>query len=737
MRRPLFTVCLCLVAAVALLLSPGIVRKKADTTSVPANGEWVTITGKVYQKDIEGMDSQTFRIKSVKQSIEVSATESWQTFPISENLICEVKTLENIRMGSVVTLQGYFKEHQCATNPGEFDAANYYRAQGIGGRLTNIRILAVGKDYSLISETLYQIKCYFRNRLYRVFPEKEASVMTAMLLGDKQELDQDTKNLYMENGVIHILSISGLHITMIGMGIYRLFRRVGIPLVTSACVGAMVLLGYGILTGMGVSACRAIGMYLLRMMAVIVGRTYDMLTALGVMALLLVVQNPANLQNAGFLLSFGSILGVGMLYPAILPGKERDVPALLRSLLAGASITLFTLPIQLWFYYEISTYSILINVLILPFMSCLMLTGLVAMLLPGAGVIGTVSCLILQGYEWVCNLFNQLPYHTWNPGKPEPWQVICYYGMILVLIGWKHRTQEKTGKLRYLSVAATLCLAIGIMGLRLPEDRVTFLDVGQGDGMVMETATGEVFLFDCGSSSRKKVGEYVLLPYLKCRGIRHIDAVFLSHGDEDHCSGIKELLETGKQEGISVERLILSDIKENLRETEFGELLRMVNPKETAVSYVRAGQSFATESFSLLCLHPPRGYVSESSNGNSLCFFINRDTGDGNKISLLLTGDVEKQEEEMLIKELKHYGIESVTLLKVAHHGSKNATSEELLEQIKPQVAIISCGKNNSYGHPHEETLLRLKNETTYIFTTPEYGAVTVKIGRNFRISGF
>jgi len=731
MRRPLFMMCLCLVAAAALLLSPG------DASPLPADGEWVTITGKVYQKDIEGTDFLTFRIKFVKQSIEVSATESWQSIPISENLICEVESLEHIRMGSVVTLQGYFKEYQSATNPGEFDTAKYYRTQKIGGKLTDTIILEVGDSYSVVLEALYQMKCYFQRRLYKIFPPKEASVMTAMLLGDKQELDGETKVLYLENGIIHILSISGLHITMIGMGIYRLLRRVGVPLVVAACMGAVFLLGYGFLTGMGVSACRAIGMYLLRMLAVVVGRTYDMLTALGVMALFLVLQNPANLENAGFLLSFGSVLGVGLLYPAMLPGKEREVAAPIRSFWAGASITLFTLPIQLWFYYEIPTYSVLINLLILPFMSCLMVTGLVALLLPGAGVIGTLSCLILQGYEWICQVFQQFPYHTWNPGKPKPWQVICYYGLIMVLVGWKCRTQGKSGKLGYLPVAVTLCLAVGIMGMHLPEDRVTFLDVGQGDGVVMETATGEVFLFDCGSSSRKKVGEYVLIPYLKYRGIRHIDAVFVSHGDKDHCNGIEELLESGEQEGIRVEHLIFPAIKEELREREFGELLQSVNGETTSVSYMGAGQSFATESFSFLALHPQKGYSGEDSNGNSLCIFAKQCDRKKNGASLLLTGDVEQTEEGFLIKELDRYGITSVTLLKVAHHGSKYATSEEFLEQIKPQVAIISCGRHNSYGHPHEETLLRLKERDTYIFTTPESGAITVKMGQKIRVSGF
>lgn len=733
MRRPLFLLCLCFVAAMALLLSPGDAPQEIE--GLPADGDRVTITGKVYEKNRAGKDTLSMKIKSLKQSFYVSATESWQNIPIEDNLICEVSSSEKLPMGSFVMLRGTFQKYEEANNPGEFDSAQYYRSLGIGGKLTDVTVLKVGEGYSLLGETLYRIKCYFRNRLYRVFPEKEASVMTAMLLGDKQELDKGTKTLYMESGIIHILSISGLHITMIGMGIYKLLRRIGVPIGISACVGTIILSIYGILTGMSVSACRAIGMYLIRMLALVTGRTYDMLTALGVLAVVLVVQNPVQLYNAAFLLSFGSILGVGMLYPIILPGMKGKLSKLLQPFLASSAIILFTLPIQLWIYYEVPVYSVFINWLVLPFVSVLMFTGLTVMLLPGTGLVGSLTCVILQGYEWICELFGRLPHPTWNPGRPEKWQVVLYYGILILLIAFHARKQlAKKPKRKAVIVFALVLIAVGILHIRIPGNKVTFLDVGQGDGILVETEGGQVFLFDCGSSSRKKVGEYVLIPYLKYRGIRHIDAIFLSHADGDHSSGIKELLERGAQEGIAVGRLILPDIRQELRQQEFGELISLGQENGMEIFYMTEGERMDNRDFSLLCLHPPKGYDGADSNGSSLCFYLKWKQ---NGMSLLLTGDVEEESEEMLLQKLEKYNIGQVTALKVAHHGSRYSTSEAFLEQIKPQVAVISCGRNNSYGHPHEETLLKLKERNIPIFTTQEYGAIILKIGREMELSGF
>ncbi len=739
MRRPLFVVCLCLVAIAAVRLWWYDSRCPKEAL-FPAEDEVITVTGEVYQKDATSFVMQPFYFSG--------AGDSRQNIPFEQKLICEFgeeMAWSMPEIGSVVTLQGTYRCFLHATNPGEFDVAGYYETLGICGKVTEITDFWQGEEYSVVRETLYQLRTAFKERMYMVFPRKEASVLTAMLLGDKDGLDEGVEELYKENGIIHILSISGLHITMIGMGIYQLLRRAGMPVWLAAICGGGILCLYGVMTGLSVSACRAIGMYLIRMLAEVVGRTYDMLTALGVIAAIMAWHNPMNLYNVGFLLSFGSIMGIGWFYPAILPkGKKRKPQRYeprrwkllvrkwiqqvsqkgVQSILASTSITLFTLPIQLWFYYEVPTYSVIVNLLILPVMNLLMITGLVVVLLPGSGILGTVTCLILQVCEMVCKWFEQLPMHTWNPGRPQWWQVVAYYILlVVVVIGSK---EDSIGK--KLRKPIVLTVAVIVLVVRVSAGTtVTFLDVGQGECIVMQMASGEVFLFDCGSTSRKQVGKYVLLPFLKYNGIGHIDGIFVSHEDEDHVSGLKELFSCAKEEGIVIDRILLPDIRERSVEG-MNSLQSLLQESEAELAYLSEGFTFATEGASFLCVHPPAGYGAEDRNTGSLCCYIafDKEGNASDAFSLLLTGDVGGEGEQLLMQELKNRDISDVTILKVAHHGSGYSSAEEFLAVVKPQLSIISCGRNNSYGHPHPETLERLERVGSATLATPQCGAVTV-----------
>ncbi|MBQ2802894.1 MAG: DNA internalization-related competence protein ComEC/Rec2 [Lachnospiraceae bacterium] len=737
MKRPLFAVCLCLVIAMAIwrgYQSYDHNREGSDSMyqmMKAQDNSFLTVTGRVYQKD-----NQNFYLDSVYYQIEAVGLQ--QTFSLSENLICEYPKGVELKLGCIVKLRGRFDVFEKATNQGEFDFQGYYQTKGIIGKLSDIFILERTEEYSVWQETLYDLRSYFRERLYQIFPQKEASIMAAMLLGDKSDLDKEVKALYQENGIIHILSISGLHITIIGMGIYQLLRRMGAPTIVAALCGSVILGLYGAMTGFGISACRAIGMYLLRMLGEVVGRTYDMLTAMGIMATILVWDNPMLLQNAGFLLSFGSIAGIGLLYPALLPKLKQSQKkyeervwvtriemlgnafeeSVTQSMLTGVSVTLMTLPIQLWFYYEIPTYSILINLFVLPFMSMVMISGMLGMLIPGLGIVGTLSCVILSMYELLCEAFVRLPYSTWNPGRPDVWQIILYYACLLVII----LRRKWHGKIRQGFLAG---VAVASLGIHVQEGTtITFLDVGQGDCICVQTVEG-VYLFDCGSSSRSKVGEYVLKPFLKYHGIQKIDAAFLSHPDADHCNGIMELLKAREEWGIDVERLFLPDVDRNIYNEQLIEW--EVTAREVGgvrVDALKVGDIMKGEELTLLCLHPPQDYEVEEANVYSLCFYIQMEEGK----TLLLTGDVEKEGEERLLKELKTRRIQEISLLKVAHHGSKYSTQTELLEQLKPEYAVISCGHNNRYGHPHEETLERLEAAGSEVHCTMEGGQITVQI---------
>lgn len=778
MRRPLFVAALFLVIAAAIRLKVGwadLVQSDHISTKELTAYETLYVTGQVYQKD-----EKSIYLKSVvlwsSNCYGQSAVDSRQNISCQENLICETEQALTIPLGSTVTLSGDFYAYSQATNPGEFDSAVYYRTLGIGGRLRNAMVRSRGTGYWHIREGLFWLKMRLRERLYRIFPEKEAAVMSALLLGDKTDLDSELKDLYKRNGILHILSISSLHITIIGMSVYKLLRRMGVPIGPAAAAGSVILILYGCMTGFSVSACRAIGMYLIKMLAEAVGRTYDMLTALGVMAAIMVIRNPYYLRSSGFLLSFASVLGLGMVYPAFMPqiphgakdsadnsARER-FPGILRKLLsplcaqllsslfASLSITLTTLPIQLWFYYEIPVYSVFLNLFVIPFLKPMMITGILAMAIPGLGILGGVDSLILRGYEFLCGCFDRLPFRTWNPGCPGLWQVVLFYMLLLgAVYAENRRIEKKDGKnrgkgvkrvLRESAIASVcmLCLGVCMIGIRpAPENSVAFLDIGQGDCIIVRTASGQTYLFDCGSSSRSSVGKYVLIPYLKYYGIHTIDAMLLSHPDADHVNGAVELLSEGGENRITVKQLVLSAIDEKARREQLGELVDAAanasQDSPVSVGYLSAGDSWNCGSAVFTCLHPAKGFPADDVNAYSECLLVEfydshaaeagGDNG-GKEWTLLLTGDVQESGEAALLDELRARGICGITALKVAHHGSRNSTPVELLEQLNPVLSVISSGRNNRYGHPHAELLERLQSSGTYILQTARSGAVTL-----------
>lgn len=746
MKRPLFAVTLCLVAVTWIKLATGGYDNSPEWQ--PEDKAILQITGQICQKEDQKiwLDSVTFCISN--QSIQIN-----HEFPFK--VICETEKenpVNSLPMGTTVMLQGKYTALKSATNPGEFDEKKYYQSLGVGGKLNNIDDIAHGQSFWPVRETAFRLRCFFKQRIYQCMSEEKAGVMSALLLGDKSELDRELKDLYKRNGILHILSISSLHITIIGMSLYQALRKVGIPIIPAALLGGTVLLFYGLMTGFSVSATRAIGMYLIRMFAEICGRTYDMLTALGVMALVMVLGNPYRLQNSGFLLSFSAVFGVGILRPVL----EEDISlereknwekghgisenfreygrkgfrALKTSLVTSLSITLVTLPIQLWFYYEVPIFSPILNLFVLPCMKPLLIAGFLS-LLPGVGFLGKINEGILSFFDLLCEFFDEMYLRTWNPGQPDLWRVVCYYVIIVLIVVLSEIW--KAGKIRRNSMK-WLLLFCNVLLLTFPvshSNKLGFLDVGQGDCILIQTATGENILFDCGSSSRKYVGKNVLLPCLKYYGIRQLDAVIVSHPDKDHMNGIQELIEFAEGEGISVKQLVLPGIEQTAREHEFGELLQMAESEwgsRCKVRYLAAGDSWTYgkgtgKEIRFQCLHPEMNMSGEDSNAYSLCVLVSF-----GRTTCLLTGDVESEGERNLTERLAFENQSEVTILKCAHHGSRNATSADLLWQIAPKTAIISCGRNNRYGHPHEEVLARLQDTGAGVFRTDEDGAILVTI---------
>ena len=349
-----------------------------------------------------------------------------------------------------------------------------------------------------------------------------------------------------------------------------------------------------------------------------------------------------------------------------------------------------------------------------------------------------------------------LPGSILHTGYPT-WQALAVYtiGLIALAVSGK--------KLRpHLRLAAAVCL-MGIFLIRLPgELNVTMLDVGQGECVGIETREHHVYLVDAGSTSKKKTGQYQIIPWLKYIGTRSVEGIFITHWDEDHISAVGELLEWSKSSRVKIRRIFLPDVA--LKDEVLETLLQQIEEAEVSVEYLSAGEHMTDGALQISCLHPYAKKVPEDRNDASLVLRLSQ--GD---FQMLLTGDLEKSSEDWLVEQARPAveqpqpaGQEQAlpcapsnqpaaqeqvlpcapspqlaaqnslrcTILDAGHHGASNATGEALLDLAQPELVLISCGKNNRYGHPAPETLKRLEERGIRWYSTAEVGAIQVHVGK-------
>lgn len=694
----------------------------------------------------------------------------------SQGLKIYNKSYLDLKVGQSISLEGQIIKFQNATNPGQFDEYNYNKILKYDYKVYCDLVEVIDKDYSYYSNLLNDIRNNLSNVYASSLPAKNSGVLSAMVLGDKANLDADIKDLYKTHGISHILAISGLHVSLIGMTIYKLIRKTGVNIIIAVIISAIFIYSYGALTGFSVSTIRAVIMLILLMFSKIIGRTYDIISAASLSSLIILINNPLQIFSTGFLLSFAAVLGIGLVYPlisSIFPVENKIVKALLDSLFISLSVQIFTLPILLYFFFEISTYSILFNILLVPFVSIIIMlailgacVGLISLPL-GAFFLGG-SVYILNSYEWILNIGNKLPFHTLILGRPDSKLILIYYLILFLYIALNY---WKVNKYSHFLLIALLIIFIRPRSSNL---ELTFIDVGQGDGIFFESSRGQTYLVDGGSSSVAEVGKYRIIPFLKSKGISRLDYVFISHFDKDHVNGILEIIEemdTRRCSGsIYIEKLVLpkyandtirnemndrmkdisngarSDGEKDSISDENNELLGLdskhltedemykrvisiAKEKGIDIIYMEEGDYIKDGDMAITCLHPIGDFYYFNKNGSSLVLSINYKDFD-----LLLTGDIEEEGEDILNNILVNRKKDiarmeedaSYDVLKVAHHGSKNSTYNEFLQLTKPRYSIISSGRDNSYGHPHKELLDRLEDVGSHIYISYESGAITI-----------
>lgn len=748
---------------------------EADASSFVFSGDSAETTDNLSQ--ISGSadaDQMSVLISSQKTTSQIN--EIQEIFGKNASTLCYLEKDTTLpKAGSYVRVLGEVSPFLQATNPGEFDTAAYYRRKDCLFALRKTKITAQTKNYGRLEEFLSQLRYESEVLFRKLLGEKNGATTSAMVLGQKKGMYSEVKALYQGAGISHLLAISGLHLSLIGAGLFGLLKKVRLPAALSAGISTWILIVYAQLTGMGISTQRALVMFLLFLAAGLLKRTPDLPTSLAVAALLLLVPKPQRILDAGFQLSFSAVIGIAVMIPVLQDGWEEAAPSLRvtdgvagwniaraaivracrllrKNILAGLGITMTMLPFLLIHFYEWSPWSVLLNLAVIPLMGillpCLIGLQLIARLTALASCLELpqrLLCAVIEGifscYEQLCRLAAALPGSILHTGYPT-WQALAAYtiGLIALAVSGK--------KLRpHLRLAAAVCL-MGIFLIRLPgELNVTMLDVGQGECVGIETREHHVYLVDAGSTSKKKTGQYQIIPWMKYIGTRSVEGIFITHWDEDHISAVGELLEWSKSSRVKIRRIFLPDVA--LKDEVLETLLQQIEEANISVEYLSAGEHMTDDALQISCLHPYAKKVPEDRNDASLVLRLSQ--GD---FQMLLTGDLEKSGEDWLVgqawqgaEQPQSAGQEQAlpcapsnqpaaqnplrcTILDAGHHGASNATGEALLDLAQPELVLISCGKNNRYGHPAPETLKRLEERGIRWYSTAEVGAIQVHVGK-------
>lgn len=712
----------------------------------------VIVQGKIYK-----IENTAFGKNIYLKGVEV---ENGEKNVSVKRIFVNTEKIPNVKIGNIIKVRGKLRQFEEAANKGNFDSRKYYLSLGFYGKIEAGTIEIINSNYSGIRQGLYELRMEIIERMEKLCSDNKGifsiinnknGIIGAIILGDKTDLDSDIKELYSVSGIAHILAISGLHISFIGMAIYRLLRR-RFRFLFSAAVSIPVVLSFGIMSGFGISTIRAIIMFILKIMGEVLGRKYDAITAISLAGLVLLVQNPFVVCNSGFQMSFGAIIAIVLILPIVEEILNTD-NKIIKVLSANFTISLVMNPILAWNYYELPTFSFLLNIVVVPLMSVVIVSSIVGIfcscIMFGFGkIVIFPGCGILELYTFLCNIINKSSVASIVVGQPKVTIIIVYYAILLVvLFGLKNiRTKytraekerniikKETGlvlekkakkerrikgqnvKLRLACIVGFLLLNCLIYYIPNPGFYITFINVGQGDGILIHGDNGTKVMVDGGSTSEKQVAKNCIVPYLKAEGIGTIDYSIITHTDKDHISGILEILENNNSNRIRIKNLVMPDI--NMKDDTYNELIEKAKLKKINVLYIKKGDTLSLGKTKIKCIYPET--TTTASDKNDYCTVLSVK----NKTSkILLTGDISKEIEEKIKDDIE----ENYTVLKVAHHGSNYSSSEKFLKKVNPKYSIISVGKNNSYGHPGNETMERLRKQGGVIYRTDEKGGITIR----------
>jgi competence protein ComEC len=595
-------------------------------------------------------------------------------------------------------------------------------------------------------EAAARIRAHVRRASATHFSPYSASVVTAILIGDRAGLDDEVTRRLQAAGTFHVIAISGGNVAMLTMVCFALLRLVTRSLVFPIVATIVIVITYGVVVGGEPSVTRAVVAAVIYLLLRLTGINPQPVNLLAVVAVVCIVMDPLAVIDVGAWLSFGATLGLVVVLPRLLRaarggdthpvGWARVWDWLRAPVLATVAAEVLIMPVSAGVFARVGVAGLLLNLVAIPAMAVVQFAGLAAcglalVWVPAASAaadVAHVATVVLLGSSAALDL---APWLSWRVPPSSLWWTAAYYVALTATL-WVVRPWWRQGAIAAACVLLLVIVSAPLVPLRRPAPgwlRVSVLDVGQGDAILVQTPNGRALLVDAGGSpgGTYDIGGRVVTPAVWALGERRLEWLVVSHGDLDHVGGAARVLEDLSPrevwEGIPVES---SAVLQALR--------RMAQERQVTWRRVLEGHELEVGGVHVIVRHPssPDWQRVRVRNDDSVVLEVRY--GD---VSFLLTGDAGVEFESVPCEPLRGGASSRIRVLKVGHHGSRSSTAGTFLDRVAPRVALISAGAGNMFGHPAPDVLARLAASDVRTFRTDRHGAIIVETdGRVVRVRG-
>ena len=699
-----------IVILICLIISIGYVsileNKYSKISDMPIK-EMVTITSDIQEKEYKKVCTAKIVRNNKKILINIKMSQD----------------IPSMKYGDSLYIEGEFKQPEEARNYKGYNYKQYLKTKKIIGtvELEKVKILK-----SSNGSFIHNIQKYIRDTINGTLTDEEGNLLLAILLGDKDKLSEDIQESFNTSNLSHMLAVSGAHVSYIILGLTYVLQNSIIGKKNGKIVCIIFLLAFMAITNFTPSVTRACIMAILTLFSSIIYRKSDVYTNISVAALITLIFNPYGLLDLGFQLSYGGTIGIIIFIKRIQEKKSNSkvINYIKQMALVSIYANIIIIPIMMYHFNTVSFTFIISNIMASPILGIIVITGFLFIIAsitvkPLTRLIAIFIKPILSILIKISQICSKLPFSNILVVTPYMFNVISYYAIILYCI-----KSKKNNKCKIIICLLIVLILINFIIYIFPQKlRIFFIDVGQGDSTLIITPDKKTVLIDGGGSDSFDVGKKVLLPYLLDRRILKIDYVLISHFDTDHCGGILTIMEK-----VKVKNIIISEQAEHSENYE--RFKKLMIHKKIRLIEVKKGDKIKIGRYSeFKILFPTSRLLSENPlNNNSIVAQFNY-----NNFKMLFTGDIEKLAEQQILKAEK--AEIRADILKVAHHGSKTSSIPEFIKAVKPKIALIGVGKNNTFGHPNQQTIKNLENIKCRIYRTDLQGEIIIKIDQKGRMN--